>query len=147
MAEHRKAGGANATGAFGDIQRASGYPESTTRQNSPQHRGKLTVRCVDFKPVQRKTLLGFATVYVAEMRMQIADVAIHERDGRRWAQLPSKPILDANREVKRDDAGKPVYVPVFKFDSKEVERAFSRAVIRAVEEYGFENDFGVRGAE
>jgi hypothetical protein len=107
---------------------------------------KLTVTCTDFREIQRNTLLGFATINIAEMKMTISDVAIHERDGRRWAQLPAKPLLDGQRNVKTDDNGRPVYVPVFKFDSKDVERAFSRAVVDAVEKRGFARDFGLGGA-
>ena len=101
---------------------------------------KLTLKCTDFRPINRKTLLGFATINIAEMRMTISDVAIHERDGKRWAQLPSKPMIKGT-EVLKDDNGKVRYSPIFNFESKEVEKAFSTAAVKAVSDAKFAEDF------
>jgi hypothetical protein len=49
---------------------------------------KLTVTCRDFKPLHRNSLRGFATIRINEMRLEIRDVAIHEKGESRWAQLP-----------------------------------------------------------
>jgi hypothetical protein len=102
---------------------------------------RLTVTCAGWRPLQRNTLLGFATVRIAEMRMTVADVAVHEKNGSRWAQLPSKPMISKGRDLVTDDNGKIKYAPIFSFDSKEVERAFSAAVVKAVEDAQFGADF------
>lgn len=102
---------------------------------------KLTVTCTDFREIQRNTLLGFATINIAEMKMTVSDVAIHEKNGRRWAQLPSKPMVGRDKTVITDNDGKVKYVPIFKFDNKDVERAFSSAVVKAVEDAQFVRDF------
>ena len=102
---------------------------------------KLTVTCTDFRTLQRNTLLGFATINIAEMKMTISDVAIHEKNGTRWAQLPSKPMVGRDKTVLTDDNGKVKYAPIFSFDSKDVQYAFSNAVVKAVEDAQFVEDF------
>jgi hypothetical protein len=97
--------------------------------------GKIGVECVEFKPMERGTLRGFATVRIPSMRLTIKDVAVHDKDGRQWAQLPAKPQLDRDRQLVMKD-GKVQYVPILLFDSREVSDAFSAAVLRAVGERG-----------
>ena len=80
--------------------------------------GNLTV--IDWRPVARHTLRGFATLRVNAWHLVVADVAIHEKNGQRWAQLPAKPILDKDRQAVLTD------------DDNEVRRRFSVAVVDAV---------------
>ena len=93
---------------------------------------KLNVTCSDFRPLEKNTLLGFATINIAEMRMTISDVGIHEKNGKRWAALPSKPMIKGT-EVLTDSNGKVRYAPLFSFDEDKVRYAFNDAVVRAVE--------------
>jgi hypothetical protein len=93
--------------------------------------GKLTVICSDWKPLQRNTLQGFASVEVVEMGLVIRDVAIHQKNDRAWAAPPSVPWIKDDRVV-RDDAGKIKYSIILEFPRKEVRDAFSAAVIHAV---------------
>ena len=93
--------------------------------------GKLTVTCETFHPLVRNTLRGFAEISIAEMRLTICDVAIHEKGVSRWAALPAKPQIKDGTLVK-DVTGKVQYVHILDFDSREVRDAFSRAVVQAV---------------
>jgi hypothetical protein len=92
---------------------------------------KLTIRCREFKPLVRNTLIGFADVHISEMRLVVRDVAVHTKNGKRWAQLPAKPQIRDGTLVKNED-GKIQYVPIMHFDTREVADAFSAAVINAV---------------
>ena len=50
---------------------------------------KLSVSCHDFRPLVRNTLRGFATIAIADLKLIIRDVALHERAmraGRRAGQ-------------------------------------------------------------
>jgi hypothetical protein len=92
---------------------------------------KLAITCLDFKPVAKNTLRGFATIRIAEMRLIIHDVAIHARGDARWAALPAKPqITKEGTVVVRD--GKTQYVTILEFADAGTRNAFSSAVIRAV---------------
>jgi hypothetical protein len=65
--------------------------------------GKFSVDIVGFRPMDRNTLVGFATVRINEMRLH--DVAIHARADSRWAQLPAKPQLDPITRMRRRSRG------------------------------------------
>jgi hypothetical protein len=93
---------------------------------------KLTVTCESFHPLARNTLRGFAEISIAEMRLTIRDVAIHQKGASRWAQLPAKPQIKDGALVKDPGSGKIQYTPVMEFDSRAVRDAFSIAVIAAV---------------
>lgn len=85
----------------------------------------------DFRPLNRNTLRGFATVLIAP-GLVIKDIAVHTKNNRSWAQLPSKPLI-ADGLVKKDDAGKPVYVPILEWENRDLSERFSAAVVKAVE--------------
>lgn len=95
---------------------------------------KLTLTCISFQPLCRKSLRGFADIRVEQMRLTFLEIAIHERDGRAWAQLPSKPWVKDGCVVTDED-GKAKYTQLFQFDSAAVRNAFSDAAIAAVLRY------------
>jgi hypothetical protein len=94
-------------------------------------REKLTVTCETFHPMVRNTLRGFAEITIAEMRLTIRDVPIHQKGESRWAALPAKPQIKDGALVK-DATGKVQYIHILDFDSREVRDAFSRAVVQAL---------------
>jgi hypothetical protein len=96
---------------------------------------KLTIRCDDFRALRRNTLVGFAVVTIAELKLTIRDVAIHQKADSRWAQLPAKPQVKDGALIKDAATGKIAYMPVMEFTTKAVRDAFSQAVIAAVLEY------------
>ena len=94
---------------------------------------KLSITILDFKPLHRNTLQGFATIRINEMRLTIKDVAIHVKGDSRWAQLPSKPMIDRDGAVIRDrETGKIAYANIFEFTDRATRDAFSHAVIAAL---------------
>jgi hypothetical protein len=97
--------------------------------------GKLEIVCVDFKPLQKNTLRGFATIKIPVLRMVFKDVALHHKGNTRWAALPGKPQLSKDGVAIRGADGKIAYSPVFEFDDRQVRYAFSDAVVRAVEAF------------
>ena len=44
-------------------------------------------------------------IKIAELRLVIKDIAVHEKNGRRWVQLPARPQIKDGRAVT-DDSGK-----------------------------------------
>jgi len=57
---------------------------------------KRSITCTEFRPLKRNTLHGFALI--AELKLEIKDVAVHEKAGRWWAQLPAK-TADTRRRI------------------------------------------------
>ena len=97
--------------------------------------------CVGFKPFERNTLRGFADLHLAAARLNIHGCAVHERDGKRWIQLPARPQLDKNRNLVKDADGKITYARVMEFDSREVAERFSEAALKAIDDFTFTQDF------
>ena len=96
---------------------------------------EFQVNCTEFKVMQRNTLQGFAVLHLPELRLEIRDVAIHEKNGQRWAQLPAKPQVGSDGTVRRDERGKIMYVRLFAWDTREVSDAFSQRAIEAVDRF------------
>jgi hypothetical protein len=94
------------------------------------------IEVIEWREVRRNTLRGFAKIRVPEWRMIISDIALHEKDGRRWVLLPTKQLLDRNGEPMRGDDGKQRYMRLIQFDDREIGDRFSDAVVKAVEDHG-----------
>ena len=93
---------------------------------------RRTVNCLSFKPHRSGTLRGFASVHVPRLRMRIHGIVLHEKDGRRWAQLPAQVLL-RDGQILRSDDGKPRYSePLIEFDFADIGFAFSDAIVQAV---------------
>jgi hypothetical protein len=65
------------------------------------------IRCTKFVPLERGALLGFADLEFGS-GLVLHDCQVLQKDGRRWIGLPSKPQLDASKNVVRNEAGKVV---------------------------------------
>lgn len=92
----------------------------------------MQVSLLSWKSMPRNSLRGFATIRLGKS-LSIKDVAIHSSHGRRWAQLPSKPMIDRDGAPQRDDKGKIKYVPLLEWLDRAVADDFSNSVIQAVE--------------
>lgn len=94
---------------------------------------KLTCECLEWKPMRRNTLAGFAQIRIVELRITFIGVAVHNKGDKRWAAPPSKPWVQEGKAVFKD--GKIQYSPIIEFDTDEVRRGFSDAVVKAVLDY------------
>jgi hypothetical protein len=77
---------------------------------------------------------GFASVQVRELRRTIHDVALHEKNGKRWVPPPSKPMVQDGQLIYGSD-GRVRYVPVLELDDRETASAFSSACWAALEAF------------
>ena len=100
-----------------------------------------SVVCIAFRPFERGTLKGFADLWLRASHLNIRGCAVHEKNGKRWVQLPARPRLDQNRELDKDKTGRIQYCPVMEFDSREVADRFSEAALKAIDEFTFKQDF------
>ena len=93
---------------------------------------KHTIVCTDFRPYRRNTLRGFATIRIAELKLTVHDVAIHQKAASRWAQPPAKPQIGKDGTAVKDHTGKIQYVTILELDDRETRDAFSHECIGAV---------------
>jgi hypothetical protein len=89
--------------------------------------GKLSVTVVNFRPLTKNTLRGFATIRLPALRLEVRDIAVHEKAGSRWVQLPARPQLDRDGVPIRDTTSGKI--------DRQTRDAFSRAVIEALLEH------------
>jgi hypothetical protein len=102
--------------------------------NDQTRPGKLTVVCVDWRPLHKASLRGFARIHIVELALIINDVAIHESHGKLWAAPPTKPWIKDGALILGDN-GRPQYSPILEFQRAEVRSAFSQRVIEAVNRF------------
>jgi hypothetical protein len=124
MQRHGLTGGGR---CFGDFWR--GY-----RPECGAHVTKLSITCTAFKRIDKNTLVGFATICIAEMHLTIKDVTVHQKGDSRWAALPARPQLDRDGAAIKKE-GKVQYFNLMEFDDRPTRDAFSAAVIAAVLEH------------
>ncbi len=74
---------------------------------------------------------GFATVELP-LGLRIADVAVHISHGKRWASLPSKPMLNSDGQQLRDERGKGKWSSILEWKSEKLRLAFSDRVVEIV---------------
>jgi hypothetical protein len=92
----------------------------------------IVVDCLEWRPCERNTLRGFAKVKVVPWGLVLDGVAVHKKNDRQWAQLPSRPQLDKDGVAMRDESGKIKYAKMIEIDGKREAWAFSDAVVAAV---------------
>lgn len=90
-----------------------------------------TVRILDWRPLRRNSLLGFAKIELPS-GMVIADVTVLIGERGPWASPPSRPMIDRDGIVLRDEKNKIRYQPIIEFTSKSVRYRFSAQVIAAL---------------
>lgn len=90
------------------------------------------VSLLEWKSLKKNSLRGFATVRIGKA-MKVSDIPVHCSNGRRWASLPSKPLIDSAGIAVRDERGKIKYIPIISWTEKESADRFSEAVISAIE--------------
>jgi hypothetical protein len=88
------------------------------------------IEILEWKPVRKGPLRGWATLKIERMHQKIHDVGIFEQDGKRWANLPSKPMIGRDGMVLKDTAGKTRYQPTIEWTDKETIERFNAAVVQ-----------------
>ena len=57
------------------------------------------LECVRYSPVNKSTCLGVATILVPKWGVEISGISLHQKDGKRWVNLPAR-IVDDGIEKK-----------------------------------------------
>jgi hypothetical protein len=89
------------------------------------------LRLISFKPIRKNSLLGFASVELP-IGLRITDIPVLTSNGKRWAALPSKPVLGADGK-QVEVSGKRQYAAILEWRDRELSNRFSAAVVDAVQ--------------
>lgn len=92
----------------------------------------MKATCLAWRAMRRNTLLGFARIQLGALT--INDVSVNTSNGKTWANLPSKPMVDREGNAAKTPEGKIRYVPLLEWTDRGASDRFSEAVIAAVEE-------------
>jgi hypothetical protein len=92
----------------------------------------MPIVCEKWTPRRSNTLHGFCDVLLTETHLRIHDIALHEKNGKRWVSLPAKPQINREGLVLKDERGKVKYAPVLAFEDRATADKFSTACIAAV---------------
>jgi hypothetical protein len=93
---------------------------------------RTSYRVLEFRPVTKATLRGFATIDLGN-GLALHDVSIHRQGKRTWAMPPGRPLIGPDGSVVLDEAGAKVIVPILRFASGGRRTRWMNAVIEAVE--------------
>jgi len=80
----------------------------------------------NFKKHEKNTLKGFFDVKLPNIGLEIRGCCLHERDGDRWIQLPSK-------SYEKED-GSRAWTYILDFYAKDNRESFQREVLNALEQ-------------
>ena len=99
---------------------------------------------LDFREVRKGQLIGFARIQLP-IGLTIHDVAVLAGRNGPFAALPTKAQINSDGHHKRDANGKPVYIKILEWRTRELGDRFSAAVIalvRAVHPEAFAGEAG-----
>lgn len=87
----------------------------------------MSIECMNYKAVNKGSLIGFADFFIPKMGLEIYGCAMFQKDGRRWINFPQKEVTD--------DMGVKKYFSHIRFKEKSHMDAFSKAAIEAIEKW------------
>lgn len=85
----------------------------------------MTIECTNYKPVNKGTLLGYADFVMIKSGIEIYGCSVHQKDGKRWVNMPSREYTNADGEKK--------FLSIVRFRDGERMKAFSTAALQAVD--------------
>lgn len=108
---------------------------TTTVSSTATTAPPMPVTLVEWKALNRNTLLGFATIQLGKS-LVVSDCPVHRTatgDGgfRYWAALPAKPVVDRDGRAVRDGTGRIKYAALLSWADRDAADQFSAAVVEA----------------
>ena len=79
-----------------------------------------------FRKYEKNTLKGFLTVLLQPSGIEIRDLTLHEKNGKRWVNMPNKPY---------EDEGETKYSYIVFFPDKDRAQKFQEATLKALDKY------------
>lgn len=83
------------------------------------------IECLKYKTINKGSLLGYADLFVPKMGLEIFGCSLHQKDGRRWINLPSREYTD--------DKGEKKFFSIIRFRNKTHMEEFSKQAKEAIE--------------
>ena len=95
-----------------------------------------SLRVLSFGSLRKGTLAGFVTIQLgAGFRLRDCTAHVHP-GGRAWVSLPGKPLIGEDGRQKQDDRGRPSYVAIAEWNTRQVSDRFGEIIIRLLRQRG-----------
>jgi DNA-binding cell septation regulator SpoVG len=110
-------------------------PDNASAPVACQHRRQedASMICLKFTEIARGSLKGFADLELANGFI-LHDCKLMETGSGRWVSLPSRQLLDKDKQPVMKD-GKAVYVPVVSIADKTRRELFSNTALAAIDNF------------
>jgi hypothetical protein len=89
------------------------------------------MRASDFVSVERNTLKGFFVLHLPS-GIVLHGCTLHRKGDKCWVGLPGRPQVTSDNQLRRDEGGKILYVPVVEVAGRERRERFQRQALDAV---------------
>jgi hypothetical protein len=86
----------------------------------------MAIEITSFKPFVKNTLQGFATIRLTNIGLEIRDVCLHQKNDRRWIQLPARPY---------EKGGQTLWSPLIEFFDKSLATRFQKSALDALDQF------------
>jgi hypothetical protein len=94
----------------------------------------MPVTILEWRPFNRGKMRGFAKVGVGSLQINDVTILVMD-DGRVWAKLPDRPLLDREGQPMRDENNNPRRAPVMQWASRDASERFSAGVTIALKQF------------
>lgn len=94
----------------------------------------MSVTIINFKPMGRGTLQGFADIFVPKMGLEFYGITYHKKGTQEWVNLPQREVIEKETGAKK-------YMHQVRFKERSHQDAFSKTVIDAIK--AFQGNSGV----
>ena len=89
----------------------------------------MSIEIVSYRKYEKNTLQGFLSIRMTNIKLEIHDLCIHQKNGKRWVSLPAKPLLS------KESGDKPSYVAILDFYDKTYLEKFQSATLMALDSW------------
>jgi len=87
----------------------------------------MAIEITKFKKYTKNTLRGFFTARLTGVGLEIRDMTLHQKNGKRWVSMPAKPY-------EKEDGGQG-WSYIVKFYDDALGKQFQKAVLQALDSY------------
>ena len=87
----------------------------------------MSVEIKEFRPFQKNSLQGFITILLSGNGLEIRDCSLHEKNGRRWINLPAKPFKKSDNTTG--------WINIVSFPDKDIYYRFQQEALSALDSY------------
>ena len=89
----------------------------------------MSIEIVSYRKYEKNTPQGFLTVRMTNIGLEIRDLCIHQKNGKRWLSLPAKAV------PSKESNDKPSYVAILEFYDKTYLEKFQSATLMALDRW------------